>query len=142
MQELLPDFIPFLCAIALTSLVILISHSFDKLNKVAFQVLCFGAGFAACLSYLVFHTDSKLPTVWKYFTQLSHETRFCISIVFIVAVYFWGAMYIAPADGDESNKDMKVVLHTPASSDQQIGFQLPKSVSNNDTEFFIQMFDK
>lgn len=137
----MPDFIPFLCAIALTSLVILISHSFDKLHKVAFQVFCLGSGFAACLSYLIFYNDAKLALVWKYFIQLTHETRFCLSIILIVAVYFGGAMYIAPAD--EPDKDVtKNILSTPASCDQQIGFRIPTNVPEDDTQFFVLMFDQ
>ena len=49
LQVVLPDLTPLFCALALTSIIILISNSFGKIGKIYFQALLFGTSFASSL---------------------------------------------------------------------------------------------
>jgi hypothetical protein len=150
LQTVLPELGPLLSALALASLIVLISTSFRKMNKVFFQATLFGATVAAGLSYLVAHKDPMLDTAWAAFTALSTETRFCLSLVLTGAVYFGGAMYIAAPDEPAaavkplrfSPKNAREIFRTPASVDTAVTFEVPESLPADDKVFFEWMLDK
>jgi len=147
----LPDLTPLFCALAVTSIIILISNSFGKIGKTYFQIIIFGISFASSVGYLIIIEDSQLYIVWDSFILLTFEIRFAIFIMLVTTVYFGGAMYIAPStttaddDSDGIDYDSKVVSYvysTPASIDNMIGFEVPMKLPEDDTKFFEDMLDK
>ena len=149
MQAVLPDLAPLLGALALASLVILISNSFSKANKVLVQAALFAAALAGGLSYLIVHQDANLVSAWELFIKLSIETRFSLSLVLVGIVYFGGAMYLAPPedagkDGvpSEASTNAQSVYRTPASVDRAVTFEVPLSLPADDKVFFEEMLDK
>ncbi len=150
MQVVLPDLAPLLGALALASLVILISNSFSKTNKVLVQAALFAAALAGGLSYLIIHQDPHLISAWDLFIKLSVETRFSLSLVLVGIVYFGGAMYLAPPE--DAEKDGVVpseaatsalsVYRTPACVDKSVTFEVPLSLPADDKVFFEEMLDK
>lgn len=149
MQAVLPDLAPLLGALALASLVILISNSFSKTNKVLVQAALFAAALAGGLSYLIVHQDANLVSAWELFIKLSIETRFSLSLVLVGIVYFGGAMYLAPPedagkDGvpSEASTNALSVYRTPASVDRAVTFEVPLSLPADDKVFFEEMLDK
>lgn len=59
-QDLIPEIVPVIGALAVSSLVILVSNSFNGSKKVIFQALLFSAGLAASLSYLLITNPNEL----------------------------------------------------------------------------------
>lgn len=148
---MLPDLAPFLGALAIASLVILISNSFTKLNKIFFQATAFGAILAASLTYMIGHEDPQLAFLWAQFIALTLETKFCLSLAIVGAVYFGGAMYLAAPEEAESSEssaapkspmDAAKVFRTPASIDTAVTFQVPAHLPADDKVFFEEMLDK
>lgn len=145
----MPELAPFLGALALASLIVLISTSFSKMNKVLFQATLFGAVVAAGLSYLISNQDPQLINAWNLFITLTIETRFCLSLVMVGLVYFGGAMYIsAPEDAEPhhtaaaSPVNAVQFFRTPASVDNDTTFKVPEELPEQDHEFFENMLDK
>lgn len=149
-QAILPDLAPLLGALALASLVVLISNSFSKVNKILVQATLFGAALAGGLSYLILHQDPQLLSAWDRFITLTIETRFCLSLVLVGLVYFGGAMYIAsPEDADakegvpaEASHAGLSLYRTPACVDTSVTFEVPHSLPADDKVFFEEMLDK
>lgn len=148
---MLPDLAPFLGALALASLVVLISNSFTKLNKIFFQATVFAAILAASLTYMIGHQDPELMSLWERFIALTFETKFCLSLVIVGSVYFGGAMYLAaPQDAEDSDNTTvtKVapnpakIFRTPASIDTAVTFHVPATLPVDDKVFFEEMLDK
>jgi hypothetical protein len=143
---------PLISAIALASLIILISTSFTKVNKILFQAALFGAALAGSLAYLVANHDTNLLAFWDQFVALKIETRFCLSVIVIGVVYFGGAMYVASPDeleapavtaSKENGASVTAgLLLTPASCDQSVTFEVPADAPAEDSVFFEQMLDK
>lgn len=150
MQAILPDLAPLLAALALGSLVVLISNSFSKANKVLVQAALFAAALAGGLSYLIVHQDPNLTAAWGLFIKLSVETRFSLSLVLVGVVYFGGAMYLAPPEDAEKESVIPSeaattalsVFRTPASIDTSVTFEVPVSLPADDKVFFEEMLDK
>lgn len=145
----MPELAPLFAAIALSSLIILVSTSFTKMNKVYVQATLFAATIAVGLGYLITHQDPFLSVAWNGFLVLSKETKFCISLVLVGAIYFGGAMYIAapdetdgvPAHGAAEAGDLHV-YRTPASVDTSVTFEVPETLDEDDKVFFENMLDK
>lgn len=149
LQTILPELAPLLSAMALASLIILISTSFRKMNKVYFQATVFAATVAAALTYMISHEDPRLAAAWATFTALSVETRFCLSIILVGAVYFGGAMYITAPEGSgvpskphKISKNARDIYRTPACVDNSITFEVPATLPADDKVFFEEMLDK
>lgn len=149
LQNILPELAPLLSAMALASLIVLISTSFRKMNKVYFQATVFAATVAAAVVYMISHEDPRLQAAWTTFTALSVETRFCLSIVLVGAVYFGGAMYITapdhsgvPAKPYKMSKNARDIYRTPACVDNSITFEVPATLPADDKVFFEEMLDK
>ncbi len=138
LQVVLPDMSPFVLALALTSLVIIVSNSFNGAKKTMFQAAMFAAGLAASISYLLANSSADLLAFWATFKSLSAEVRFALSVIIITTVFFGGAMYIAPVESEEENLSHHKAkpLLTPASCDTVIGFDVPKNMSGDDKVFF------
>lgn len=153
---MLPDLTPLFCALALTSIIILISNSFGKIGKIYFQALLFGTSFASSLGYLIVIDEPQLKHTWNAFILLSFEIRLAIFVLLVTIVYFGGAMYIASPtsstssttiiddyDGvDFNSKVISYVYSTPASIDNVVGFDVPMKLPDDDTKFFEDMLDK
>lgn len=151
LQKVMPELAPLLSAMALASLIVLVSTSFTKMNKVYFQATLFAATVAAGLSYMIAHEDPKLQAAWATFVALSVETRFCLSLVLVGAVYFGGCMYIAAPDETDagavkvlkvSPKNARELFRTPASVDTAVTFDVPATLPADDKVFFEEMLDK
>ena len=99
-------------ALAVSSLVILVSNSFNGSKKVIFQALLFSAGLAASLSYLLITNPNELKSFWTAFIKLSQETKFSIAIIAITTTYFGAAMYIAPPEEDEKESSVVGIITT------------------------------
>lgn len=148
-QAILPDLAPLLGAVAIASLVVLISNSFPKSGKILVQIVLFGAALAGGLSYLIVNQDPQLVAAWELFVKLTVETRFSLSLVLVGVVYFGGAMYLAsPDDSDgkefipsEANPVALSVYDTPASVDNETTFKVPLSLSSDDKIFFEEYLD-
>jgi len=143
----LPDLTPLLSALAVASIIILVSNGFGKIGKSYFQALLFGASFAGSLGYLIVKEEPQLKIAWNAFILLTFETRFSVFVLLVTSVYFGGAMYIAPStdDDDQSGGNSKTLSHgyfTPASIDNVIGFEVPTKLPDDDTKFFENMLDK
>jgi len=143
----LPDLTPLFCALALTSIIIIISNSFGKIGKTYFQALLFGASFAGSLGYLIVKDEQQLKHAWDAFILLSFEIRLAIFVLLVSIVYFGGAMYIASpttttTDDDYDSKVISYIYSTPASIDNVVGFDIPMKLPEDDTKFFENMLDK
>lgn len=145
---MLPDLTPLFCALALASIIIIISNSFDKIGKTYFQALLFGASFAGSLGYLIVKDESQLKHTWDAFVLLSFEIRLAIFVLLVTIVYFGGAMYIASPTttiasiDDYDSKIISYIYSTPASIDNVVGFDVPMKLAEDDTKFFENMLDK
>lgn len=144
---MLPDLTPLFCALALTSIIIIISNSFGKIGKTYFQALLFGASFAGSLGYLIVKEEQQLKHTWDAFILLSFEIRLAIFVLLVTIVYFGGAMYIASPTttttvDDYDSKVISYIYSTPASIDNVVGFDIPMKLPEDDTKFFENMLDK
>ena len=144
---MLPDLTPLFCALALTSIIIIISNSFGKIGKTYFQALLFGASFAGSLGYLILKEEQQLKHTWDAFILLSFEIRLAIFVLIVTIVYFGGAMYIASPTttttvDDYDSKVISYIYSTPASIDNVVGFDIPMKLPEDDTKFFENMLDK
>ncbi len=141
MKALLPALVPWILALAITSLIVLVSSSFTGLQKIFFQSLMFGFGLSGSIAFLFSNNNAELKSFWIGFAALSQESRFCIAVIAIVATYFGGAMYVAAPD--KSDRQDKVnPLATPASCDTNVGFDIPSNIPADDKVFFEQFLDK
>ncbi|KAJ1414630.1 isoprenoid synthase domain-containing protein [Ochromonadaceae sp. CCMP2298] len=139
LQEVLPELSPFLGALALASLAVLVSNAFSKVNKVIFQATVFSAGIAGGIAYLLQDTQG-LAEAWAALLSLSTQSRFCLSLVLIGTVYFGGAMYLASPDADlglGAEAD-----GFPATCDASTSFDVPAVIPADDKLFFEEMFDQ
>ena len=144
---MLPDLTPLFCALALASIIIIISNSFGKIGKTYFQALLFGASFAGSLGYLIVKEEQQLKHTWDAFILLSFEIRLAIFVLLVTIVYFGGAMYIASPTttttvDDYDSKVISYIYSTPASIDNVVGFDIPMKLPEDDTKFFENMLDK
>eukprot|EP00597_Dinobryon_sp_UTEXLB2267_P003256 CAMPEP_0170080140 /NCGR_PEP_ID=MMETSP0019_2-20121128/16355_1 /TAXON_ID=98059 /ORGANISM="Dinobryon sp., Strain UTEXLB2267" /LENGTH=480 /DNA_ID=CAMNT_0010293967 /DNA_START=16 /DNA_END=1458 /DNA_ORIENTATION=+ len=138
MQGILPELLAFIVALALTSVVMLLSAPFAGNFKIVFQTVVFGAALAGSISYLVLTNPNELSAFWSNFIKLNMETRFCLAIIAISCTYFGGAMYLAPPEAFISSSDAS----TPASCDTSIEFDVPTTVPEDDKELFELMFER
>lgn len=138
--EILPNMVPTMVALALSSVVILTSHGFSGENKVYFQVVSFSVALAACVSFFT-RNPEELQQFADVFFSLSSEARFAVSLLCIVTVYLGAAMYIA-APEPESSGESQVNLATPASCDTSVDFFVPQDLPENDKELFEEFFDR
>ena len=114
---LMPSFTPTLAALALTSLVILVSNTFRGPKKIAFQSFFFLSGLSCALTYLVVK-QNELTQFFAAFSKLSGDLRLALSVLVIVVSYFGGAMYIGGPPGwikiissDYNNRQIFHLLH-------------------------------
>lgn len=136
---MLPSLTPSLGALAVTSLVILVSNSYKGTKKIAFQTFFFISGLAGGLTYLMMRKDEfKVSSFLRAFTGLPDDVKLALSIVVIAVSYFGGAMYI----GGPSGADSTASIDMPASCDRAVDFTLPATMAEDDTVFFEQMFHK
>jgi hypothetical protein len=150
LQVVLPDLTPLFCALALTSIIIIISNSFGKIGKIYFQALLFGASFAGSVGYLIVKDEPQLKHAWDAFILLSFEIRLAIFVLLVTIVYFGGAMYISSPTttiitttiDDYDSKVISYIYSTPASIDNVVGFDIPMKLPEDDTKFFENMLDK
>jgi hypothetical protein len=97
-MELVPTFMPTLAALALTSLIFLVSNAYRGGKKIAFQSFFFLSGLASAMTYLIVK-QNELEQLLSAFAKLSTDLRLAISVIVIVATYFGGAMYIGGPQG-------------------------------------------
>jgi hypothetical protein len=97
-MELVPTFMPTLAALALTSLIFLVSNAYRGGKKIAFQSFFFLSGLASAMTYLIVK-QNELEQLLSAFAKLSNDLRLAISVIVIVATYFGGAMYIGGPQG-------------------------------------------
>mmetsp|Transcript_104076 Transcript_104076/g.204131 ORF Transcript_104076/g.204131 Transcript_104076/m.204131 type:complete len:494 (-) Transcript_104076:72-1553(-) len=149
LQKMAPELAPLVGAMALASLIVLVSTSFTKMNKVYVQATLFAAAVAAGVSYLFSHQDPNLIIAWNTYAALSVETRFCLSLILIGAVYFGGSMYIAAPEEAETvvmdhghAASVLSVFRTPACVDTSVSFDVPAELPQDDKVFFEEMLDK
>ncbi len=151
MQTIAPELAPLVAAIALSSIIVLISTSFTKMNKMLFQATLFATVIAGGIAYVISNQDPNLVAAWTLFVRLSVETRFCLSLVLVGTVYFGGAMYIAAPEEAEivahhaesaSPAHAAHVFDTPASVDTSVTFDVPATLPADDKVFFEEMLDK
>ena len=95
---ILPSFSPTLAALALTSLVILVSNAFQGPRKIAFQSFFFLSGLSCALTYLVVK-QNEMVQFFAAFAKLGGDLRLALSVLVIVVSYFGGAMYIGGPPG-------------------------------------------
>lgn len=95
---LVPTFMPTLAALALTSLIFLVSNAYRGGKKIAFQSFFFLSGLASAMTYLIVK-QNELEQLLSAFAKLSNDLRLAISVIVIVATYFGGAMYIGGPQG-------------------------------------------
>ncbi|RYH04892.1 hypothetical protein EON65_46195 [archaeon] len=134
--------IPCFGALVIASLTILISNSLaDYAQKTLFQFAVFGGLFSASVAYLVFSSDAGLMAFWQTFQQLSLELRFVLALAVITATYFGAAMYLA-APVSEPSSGLSSSLASPASSDNNVTFDIPTDMPASDVHFFEQFLPK
>lgn len=144
--DVVPEIVPFFGALAISSIVILISSALNKESKVLLQAACFSAGACFAVTYLTSAAgeSGQLQSAWGEFKALGGQAKFCLSLLVVALVYFGGAMYIASPDmigeGDASSSSAASATQMPASCDNQIGFVVPDTLPADDKEFFQQRF--
>jgi hypothetical protein len=89
----LPSLAPTLAALALTSLIIVVSNAYQGGKKIAFQAFFFLSGLACSFAYLLLKQDQMLQ-FFSAFSKLSDDLRLALSIAVIAMAYFGGAMYV------------------------------------------------
>jgi hypothetical protein len=140
------NLIPIVLAFAITNVVILISHSFNGINRFIFQVFSFTTAVSFSIAYIISNHSSELDSFLDAFSNLSSEIRFVISMIVIVAVYFGGGMYYSTpddlVDSLDKRKANKVVTITPASSDNLTTFKIPENLPTDPKLLFEFMFEK
>jgi farnesyl diphosphate synthase len=138
--SILPNMVPTMVALALSSMVILTSHTFSGEKKVYFQVAIFSVALAACVSYFT-RNPAELQVFADVFFGLSAEARFCLSVLTIVTVYLGSAMYIAAPESEGAPSD-SISLATPASCDTSVDFYVPDVLPETDKVLFEEFFDR
>lgn len=145
--------VPTFAALVISSLVILISDVFPRAtHRIFFQFLCFGASLGVCVYTLASSQTTSLSGFLRSFHALPAEMRFYLSMAVIAAVYFGAGMFAAsPAAAEFVQQRASVVTHqvnpespfsTPASCDNDIGFEVPSKVPEDDRALFDMVLDK
>lgn len=141
---MLPHLIPTIVALAVTSLVVLVSNSFSGLQKIIVQSSVFGFGLAVSVVYLFAYSGDGLSKFWESFVALTPEVRFVLAIVMISVTYFGGAMYVASPEKSHESKKVEVLSSFPASCDKCVSFDVPLVIPSDDKIFFeefLEMYD-
>jgi len=139
--ELLPNILPCLLALAVTSLVVVTSNTFRGARKIAFQSFVLVGGLTGALTYLLVRKDEyKVSVFFRAFAALPDDIKVALSVAVIVASYFGAAFYVGgPAGafgGDGGAGNM------PASVDRNLEFSVPASLPADEKDFFNFMLDK
>eukprot|EP01038_Epipyxis_sp_PR26KG_P008502 gene8502-11494_t len=141
--EVVPELLPIISALAISSGVVLLSNFFSGVRKVNFQVVVFAALLALVIAYIMASADSDLSLFWNAFTKLSYELRFSISVLVVVSAYFGGGFYVVADNAitvQQSSSSAILSLETPASCDKNTDFVIPASVPSDDKELFETIF--
>lgn len=138
---MLPHLVPSIVALAMTSLIVLVSNSFSGLNKIIFQSSVFGFGLSASVVYLFTHNGNDLKQFWVSFVALTPEVRFVVAIIMISVTYFGGAMYVASPERSRPKKIEQNALSYPASCDKCVSFDVPLVIPNDDKIFFEEFLE-
>ena len=139
-MAMIPSLCPSLGALAITSLIILMSNSFKGARKIAFQAFFFMSGLSFSLTYLLVHKDEfKVSNFFRAFVNLPDEMKLAFSVLVISASYFGGAMYIGGPSGDATGG---VADDMPASCDRAVTFEVPSKLPKDEKQFFEFMFTK
>ena len=133
----LEQFTPFIAALAITSLVILVSDSFVGYKKILFASSVFSLGLALSIATIVFK-QYELSMLWIQFKLLSKALKFTLSILVITLSYFGGTLYAA---GVYDSNDASILL-TPASCDNAVDFDVPSSIPDSDDVFFEKFLER
>jgi hypothetical protein len=129
-------------ALAVTSLIVLVSNSFSGLHKIVFQSSVFGFGLSASVIYLFAHNGEELTKFWESFVALTPEVRFVVAIIMISVTYFGGAMYVASPERTRGPKIGENKLSSyPASCDKCVSFDVPLVIPIDDKVFFEAFLD-
>ena len=138
---MMPSLTPSLGALAITSLIILISNSFKGSRKIAFQAFFFMSGLSLSLTYLLVRKDEfKVNNFFRAFGNLPDELKLAFSVLVISASYFGGAMYIGGPSNDASTGNASDEM--PASCDRAVTFDVPSKLPKDEKQFFELMFTK
>lgn len=128
---------PVIAALGCCAMVVLVSNSMDDGKKFYFQASFFAAALAASFSYLVANKDA-LERFLAAFAALSQELRLVLSLFVITVTYFGGALYV----GVVSPAPRESMSLFPASSDNNLDFEVPANMSKDDTKMFEDVFKK
>lgn len=162
MGESLQQLTPYIASLAGSSLVILMSNSFSGMSKTIFQIGVFSTAAIFSSSYIVTNRD-LMEGVWNAFRSLPLGGKISLSVLSISSAFFGSAFYASGFNlkAIEDLQDGSDFLDTPgyiiittafpnflnnycntASVDSKIGFDVPRNLPNDDTQFFQQMFHK
>jgi hypothetical protein len=130
-------------ALAVTSLVVLVSNSFSGFHKIIFQSSIFGFLLSASVVYLFAHNGDDLKHFWISFAALTPEVRFVVAIIMISVTYFGGAMYVASPERSAAprKEEEQNVSSYPASCDKVVSFDVPLVIPNDDKVFFEEFLE-
>ena len=140
-QETLVFLTPQLASLACVSFVVMISNVFKGKNKMIFQtmVMCLATAYSAYY-FATTHTDDVLR-FWGMYKQMTYEFKFLLGVFTCGAAYFGGALYLSNVVITQSVSSDEV-LSTPATAPVQSMAELPKSLPEDDKEFFSKMLKR
>jgi len=121
MLEVLKDYCEPVVCLVVCSLVIFVSHSIPKANRMYFQSGLFA--LSSALAYAHLSHDNNLVSLIDIYNKFSVETKVALCVLVISASYFGGGMYFAAPDmfGGEGGAGDNM----PASSDKATTFKVP-----------------
>lgn len=138
---LLPEMVPTMMALTISSIVIVTSHFFTGEKKTYFQAVVFTIGVVCSISYLSLVDVDQLTKLADAFFGLTSEARFALSILAVATAYFGAAMYIAPPESTASSST-SISLDTPASCDTCVDFYVPETLPETDKQIFEEFFNR
>ena len=113
---------------------VLVSNSFVGSKKVLFSTSTFAVAMAASVAFICSHVD-ELKFFYKSFIDLSLSLQFALSVFVISITYFGSALYVVGIYQSSS-------LSTPASCDNNVDFDVPSSMPEEDKVLFEECLER
>ena len=135
----LPHVTPAVGALAVTSLIVLVSGTFNGQRKILFQSACFAIAFAVAIGKII-NERELFESLWKDYSMLSDDLKLALATAMIGFAYFGGALYIAGVTIGEPNAID--INDTPATLDSVSTFEVPATIPSDDKALFEWMFDQ
>jgi len=133
--------LPVGAAFFLATGVVLLSNTTAGDKKMVLQFACFGTGLSVSLARLMMESDQgRLSGLYRGFNSLSAENQFWLAMFSIGSIYFGCTFYIAAPSVSAASSGSPFYA-TPATSDNDFKFTIPRHIPVDDKALFERVFE-